>query len=102
MPSTSITVRMDTDLKKQFETLLDEVGLNMTTAITVFANAVTRQRKIPFEIEANSLPPFPNDISRMSKAEFDAMVQEGMDSIKAGRTISADKMNEKWERRFSA
>ena len=50
MATTSVTVRMDEKLKKQAETLFEEMGLNMTTAITVFAKAAVRQGKIPFEI----------------------------------------------------
>lgn len=53
MATTSITIRMDENLKKQAETLFDEMGLNMTTAITIFAKAVVRQNKIPFEITAD-------------------------------------------------
>ena len=50
MSTTSITIRMDENLKKQAETLFEEMGLNMTTAFTVFTKAVVRQGKIPFEI----------------------------------------------------
>ena len=45
------SVRMDEDLKKEFEELCNDFGMNMTTAINVFAKAVVRERKIPFEIE---------------------------------------------------
>jgi DNA-damage-inducible protein J len=41
---------MDENLKKQFDTLCNEFGMNTTTAITVFAKTVVRERKIPFEI----------------------------------------------------
>lgn len=50
MATTSITIRMDENLKKQAELLFDEMGLNMTTAFTIFTKAVVRQNKIPFEI----------------------------------------------------
>ena len=53
MASTSITIRMDEKLKKQAEKLFDDMGLNMTTAMTIFAKAVVRQGKIPFEISAD-------------------------------------------------
>ena len=53
MASTSITVRIDEDLKRQVEMLFDNMGLNMTTAFTVFAKAVVKQNKIPFEITAD-------------------------------------------------
>ena len=53
MATTSVTIRMDENLKKQVETLFDDMGLNMTTAITMFAKAVVRQNKIPFELTAD-------------------------------------------------
>lgn len=53
MATTSVTIRMDENLKKQAEALFDEMGLNMTTAITMFAKTVVRQRRIPFEIAAD-------------------------------------------------
>jgi DNA-damage-inducible protein J len=57
MPSTSVTIRMDSDLKKTVESLFEEMGLNMTTAITMFAKTVARQKKIPFEISAEQTKP---------------------------------------------
>lgn len=53
MATTSITIRMDENLKKQAEILFEDMGLNMTTAITMFTKAVVRQNKIPFEISAD-------------------------------------------------
>lgn len=53
MATTSITIRMDEKLKKQAELLFEDMGLNMTTAFTMFAKAVVRQNKIPFEITAD-------------------------------------------------
>ncbi|MCL2060946.1 MAG: type II toxin-antitoxin system RelB/DinJ family antitoxin [Oscillospiraceae bacterium] len=53
MATTSITVRIDEDLKKQVELLFNDMGLNMTTAFIIFAKAVVKQNKIPFEITAD-------------------------------------------------
>ena len=52
MGQATFSVRMDEKLKKQFDSLCQEFGMNTTTAINVFARAVVRQRKIPFEITA--------------------------------------------------
>lgn len=57
MATTSVTIRMDENLKKEAEALFAEMGLNMTTAITLFTKAVVNQQKIPFEITA----PKPNN-----------------------------------------
>ena len=50
MPQTNINIRMDEQLKKQFDHLCSELGMNMTTAITIFAKAMVRQRGIPFDV----------------------------------------------------
>jgi DNA-damage-inducible protein J len=56
MAQTTLSVRMDENLKKQFDALCAEIGMNTSTAITVFAKAVTRTRSIPFELTADSDP----------------------------------------------
>ncbi len=53
MGTTNVTICMDENLKKQAELLFDDMGLNMTTAFTIFVKAVVRQNKIPFEICAD-------------------------------------------------
>ena len=53
MASATVTVRMDESLKKQAELLFDDMGLNMTTAFTLFVKSVVKQNKIPFEIVAD-------------------------------------------------
>ena len=50
MAQTNINIRMDDNLKQQFDWLCNELGLNMTTAITIFAKTMVRQQKIPFEV----------------------------------------------------
>lgn len=52
MAQATFSVRMDESLKKQFDILCSEFGMNASTAINIFARAVVYQRKIPFEITA--------------------------------------------------
>ena len=80
MSTTSVTVRMDANLKKQAETLFEDMGLNMTTAITLFAKAVVRQNKIPFEIIAD---PFYSE-SNMAR------LRESIANLNAGKGIEHD------------
>jgi len=74
MPTTSITVRIDEDLKKQVEILFDDMGLNMTAAFTLFAKAVVKQNKIPFEITAD---PFYSELNQMRLKETIAKFESG-------------------------
>lgn len=50
MAQTNITIRMDDNLKQQFDFLCNELGLSMTTAFNIFAKTMVRQQKIPFEV----------------------------------------------------
>lgn len=52
MANTSINIRMDSDLKKQFEAFCSDMGMTMTTAINIFAKKAVREYRIPFEIGA--------------------------------------------------
>lgn len=50
MSQATFSVRMDEQLKRQFDGLCQEFGMTTSTAINVFARAVVRERRIPFEI----------------------------------------------------
>ncbi len=51
----NVSFRMDDTLKAQTEYILNELGLNMTTAMTMFAKAIVRERRLPLDL---SIDPF--------------------------------------------
>ena len=51
---TSMTIRVDEQLKKKFDVLCDQFGLSNTAALSLFMKAVVRERRIPFEIRAET------------------------------------------------
>lgn len=53
MAQTTLSIRIDEKLKKDFDALCEDFGMNISTAITIFAKKVVSERKIPFEIAAN-------------------------------------------------
>lgn len=50
MAQTNINIRMDENLKREFDRMCGELGLNMTTAFNIFAKTVVRQQGIPFPV----------------------------------------------------
>ena len=52
MATTVMNIRMDSELKKQFEAFCADMGLAVTAAVTVFAKKAVREYRIPFEIGA--------------------------------------------------
>ena len=51
--TTNLSIRIDRELKNEADQVFNSLGMNLTTAITVFVKQVVRQKKIPFEIALN-------------------------------------------------
>lgn len=62
----TINIRVDDALKRDAEEVLAGIGLNMTTATTVFLKQVVRTQSIPFELKSD---PF---FSKANLAHIDA------------------------------
>jgi DNA-damage-inducible protein J len=46
----NVTIRLDRDVKEGLEMLLEELGMNLSTAFNVFARQTYREGRIPFMI----------------------------------------------------
>ena len=54
MSSTAISIRLDSDIKKQFDELCKEFGISTNAAFNLFARTVVREQAIPFAITLNN------------------------------------------------
>ena len=77
MAQTLINIRMDEDLKRSMEKTCQELWMNMTTAFTIFAKKVSREKRIPFEV---SIDPF------YSESNIKA-IDESIEQMKHGKVI---------------
>ena len=55
MAQTSINIRIDDQLKNDFESVCSELGLTMTTAFNVFAKTVAVRKEIPFKLTTRQI-----------------------------------------------
>ena len=84
---TQVNLRIEDNIKADAESALKEMGLNMSTAITMFLIKVGRERRIPFEITAD---PF---YSVGNMAELERRVQsinDGTAVLKEHKLIEVD------------
>lgn len=79
MSQTLVNIRMDEKLKKDMEQICHELGMNMTTAFTIFARKVTREKRIPFDV---SIDPFYSDSNTRSLKESAEQIENGNVVIK--------------------
>ena len=49
----NINIRMDANLKKQFEAFCADMAMTMKTHINIFARKAVRENRIPFEISGD-------------------------------------------------
>ena len=89
MAQATFSIRMDTALKQQFDRLCFDFGMNATTAINIFARAVVREKRIPFEISSKSSPKY-------TKKDFmNAFMALRQDAEKAGiQDMTLDEINQ--------
>lgn len=78
MTQSVVNVRMDDQLKNNFDTLCDELGITMSTAITIFVKKAVREQRIPFDM---ALDPF------YSKSNMDALAKS-IAQLEAGQTVT--------------
>ena len=55
MAQSNINIRMDDEMKRDFDRVCSDLGINMTVAITILAKKMIREQRIPFEV---SIDPF--------------------------------------------
>jgi DNA-damage-inducible protein J len=79
MAQSMVNLRMDNDLKKSMEQACKDMGLSMTTAFTIFATKVSKERRIPFEVSADPDPFYSEaNMIRLHRAITDAKAGRNM------------------------
>ena len=78
MAQTMVNFRMDEDLKRSMEQACKDMGLSMTTAFTIFAMKVSKERRIPFDVVADPDPFY-------SEANM-ARLRKTIADVKSGKT----------------
>ena len=74
MSQSFVSIRMDDQLKREFDAVCSELGMSMTTAFTIFAKKMSREKRIPFEV---SVDPFYSPANQAALQESARQLQEG-------------------------
>ena len=77
MALATLSAKVDSENKKEFEQFCQETGMNVSVCINMFVKEVLRRRKLPFEVSAD---PF---YSRENMAELERRAKDA----KAGKNM---------------
>lgn len=80
--TTTISVRMDADLKKNAESVLSALGLTPSQAINVFYRQITYQHGLPFPVQIPE-----RELNIMSK---NAMEEKELDEYKSTKELYSE------------
>ena len=84
MAQTSISIRVDEDVKSAAETLLSQMGLTLSAATNIFYRQIVRTKSIPFHITTIEIDPETEarkEFGRAIKSIQDDSILNGTDKI---------------------
>ncbi len=84
----TVSFRMDDTLKRQTEAILEALGLNMTTAMTMFAKTIVREQRLPLDLSVDPFY-FPTNQARLKQA---------IENYESGKSAPIKKSVEELER----
>ena len=84
----NVSFRMDDTLKQQTEAVLEQLGLNMTTAMTMFAKTIVREQRLPLDL---SIDPFYSTANQ-------SRLKQAIENYESGRSEPIKKSLEELER----
>jgi DNA-damage-inducible protein J len=86
MATKTFSVRLDSDLKEKFDRFCFAVGMNPTTAFNMFARAVVREQRLPFEVSTKGDPFYSeSNMAHLMRVKED---------VEAGRNMSLHELVE--------
>lgn len=80
----NLYARIEPELKEKAESILAELGIPASNAITMFYRQIILQQGLPFEVKLPTAKPV--DLRKLTQPQLDAELQKGFDDVAAGKT----------------
>lgn len=86
--STTLNLRINPEVKENAEKILSQLGVSMSSAVTMFLNQVILTESIPFPI---ALPQAPSrvNLDSMSQEELNTKLEKSLNDTFLGNTTDA-------------
>ena len=92
MANTNVVyARIDTKLKENAESILNQLGITPSSAIQMLYSQIVLQKGMPFELRLPVNKPIA--LGSITRDELDKELQKGLDSLRSGKSYSADEVD---------
>jgi DNA-damage-inducible protein J len=96
--TSAVYARIDTDLKENAESILAQLGISPSSAIQMLYSQIVLTKGLPFDLHLPRKKP--TAIGGMTRAELDAELARGVESLKSGKSYTADEVDELLKKEF--
>lgn len=94
----NVFARVEPEIKEQAENVLEQLGIPMSNAVSMFLRQIVLQRGIPFEMKLPQKGPL--SLGALTKEQFNTEIEKGLADVKAGRVYSAEEVAAEMKRDF--
>ena len=88
--TSNIYVRVEPNIKEQAEIVLEQLGIPMSNAVSIFLRQVVMQNGLPFEVKIHGSRPIA--IADMSEAQFNMEMSKAQNDFEKGKTYSLEEV----------
>ncbi len=94
----TISLRIDSELKKDVDKILKNLGIPMTTAITMYFNQIKMRNGIPF---TPVIPNKPKAYEDYTAEEISSMCDKALEDYNNGSAISSEDVEKEMIEKFN-
>ena len=94
----TLSLRIDSDLKNEVETILKQLGIPMTTAITMYFNQIKMYNGLPFTPKIINKP---RSIYDYTNEELVNEFEKSIDEFKDGKAYTIEQVEEEFNKKYS-
>ena len=101
MANTNVVyARIDTTLKENAENILNQLGITPSSAIQMLYSQIVLQKGMSFELRLPVNKPIA--LGSITRDELDKELQKGLDSLRSGKSYSADEVDQFFAKEYGA
>ena len=84
----NIMTRVEPQIKEQAEVVLEQLGISMSTAMSIYLRQIALHKKIPFDM---ALPnTMPVSLNSLSDEEFNSLMEQSVKSYANGNAVGLE------------
>lgn len=96
--TSNVFARVEPEIKKQAEMILDKLGISMSNAINIFLRQVIQQNGLPFDVKVLGNKPLA--YGDLTTEQFNEEIEKGLADLATGRVVSAQSVAERMRRGY--